>query len=214
METDSATLESAACTIFEIFVNAEVVTPKQIVTLEKLFGSVQTSLITEAHQIVQSVVKLIPDKCGIYNKFAFLLPIWFGNDIQFTSGDQNFDAEFLDCLIFNEDSINLENSDYNWHSVNASENVTKYSENVIANKNVVTGSEWLEKHLKKHFGNIAVEDIVSSIKALLISSKSNEELQNEVGIIFGLYCCTLIKFYEIVKDDKCSILIKFVLGLY
>uniref|UniRef100_T1IVJ2 U5 small nuclear ribonucleoprotein 200 kDa helicase n=1 Tax=Strigamia maritima TaxID=126957 RepID=T1IVJ2_STRMM len=183
---------------FFYFQNTEMISCHQINELKNMFGNVVQSTVHKMSDVVQRLTVILPDNVihSLKNSYEKELEISFGQGIKFTPLVLPEDWNNLEVLngedwISNEDG---EKSSTDISLVYTRDNFVKESAHDNSRR-MKHDSYWLNQLLELYYDS--ADDLVMSTTRLLLTSKSNEELQNDL--------CELLGFDHV---ELCEVLLK------
>jgi activating signal cointegrator complex subunit 3 len=182
-------LESAAAFLFETFINASSVGHQQTVKLRGLFGPFPASSATKTCALVGRMVKNIPDdvvddlvesfKSGEEEK------VEFGQGFKFVYPEGDDDNSDDDDLTSESEDDEDAAMDFDFKYTIPD---TGMPEGAIGGVDKEKGSgPWLLAQVELYFSgdNISIAEMASTILNLLKSSKTDDELQNDLFDLLG-----------------------------
>ncbi|XP_022238465.1 activating signal cointegrator 1 complex subunit 3-like [Limulus polyphemus] len=201
-ESSEEMIESAAVYLMEVFQDCNLIGYKQMLQLQIMFGSFSSSIATLACKLVGKMLSWLPDKERNnflkQNNFGEEEFEEFGYKIRFV-GYQPFDDS---SLILSWDQEDSKRQDL-FFTLDLEKPVRKDNnkeESKRQKKMLCFDKRWLEHEVKKYYAHpssnllgLDVDDIVSSILAILMSEKSIDELQNDLFELLGVERLSLIQ---------------------
>ncbi|RVE62285.1 hypothetical protein OJAV_G00155550 [Oryzias javanicus] len=190
-EHNQEAIESAAVFLFETFLNKDHVGPEETRAIKQMFGPFPSSAAETSWACVARLVAPFPESRVqefIKNQGCLSHQLnSFGHNIDFS-----YDCYTLEPLVevpssglhdvLRGDFLNIFNSQHNWKTVSGEDSSGKSS---ISEDASVLRSE-VEKYLNG--GNMissSLEEICTSLFEMLASSRSDDELQNELFELLG-----------------------------
>lgn len=208
-ESSQEMIEGTAAYLFELFHKSEILSEKQAFQLKKIFGSFPSSIASKASKLVNRMFSWLceEDQKNLFNedKNDVNRPMdkEFGHKIMFVGFQPLCEKD----LIFNFDENSEKHTDLNFtleylkecENLKKNENVEMPDFSKIHENNKRCDFSWLEKTISQVYGNSqanplgSIKEIVQTLMTLLNSSKSDDEIQNDLFDYLGYENISLIE---------------------
>ncbi|XP_071112657.1 activating signal cointegrator 1 complex subunit 3-like [Haliotis cracherodii] len=193
-EASSDIVEGAAAYLFEIFKFAESVGQRETTTLRSIFGPFPATAATKACELVSRIVSWLPGDVLLEDDFhgreeadGAAIIQEFGKNIKFLTPSLDREEELSSSE--SEDEVEEKNVDLKYNAPSVSGK--KAAEGGAGRLEDRCDSSWLLQEVRKYFSSgetdigLSLEDLSTTIFEVLCSTKTDEELQNELFELLG-----------------------------
>ncbi|XP_023223865.1 activating signal cointegrator 1 complex subunit 3-like [Centruroides sculpturatus] len=209
-ESSQEMIEGTAAYLFEMFHNCEVLSERQAFQLKKIFGSFPSSVASKVSRLVSKMFSWLSDETQQklfhkdVNDINKLMDKEFGHKIAFVGLQPLCDNDII--LKIDENENFKKQSDLNFSleylkecEKRKKDETTEAADYSKLNDNKRCDFSWLERTVGQAYGNSqnnplgSVKDIVQTLMTLLNSSRSDDELQNDLFDYLGYENISLIE---------------------
>ncbi|XP_067120382.1 activating signal cointegrator 1 complex subunit 3 isoform X2 [Centruroides vittatus] len=209
-ESSQEMIEGTAAYLFEMFYNCEVLSERQAFQLKKIFGSFPSSVASKVSRLVSKMFSWLSDETqqkffhNDVNDINKLMDKEFGHKIAFVGLQPLCDNDII--LKIDENENFKKQSDLNFSleylkecEKRKKDETTEATDYSKLNDNKRCDFSWLERTVGQAYGNSqnnplgSVKDIVQTLMTLLNSSRSDDELQNDLFDYLGYENISLIE---------------------
>ncbi|KAK6170203.1 hypothetical protein SNE40_018654 [Patella caerulea] len=196
-DSDGETIEAAAAFLFELFKTTDVVSQRETVRLRNTFGPFPASAATKTCDIVKRISAWLPDDFleisdskrgdgdGEADDFEF------GSGIKFSEFSDDFDQDFSSSE--SEDEKEVKDWDIEYTASSSNSGTICYLDNNDQDRGPKAKKDmkWLETEIRKYFVEeetslgMPVSQLTSTVFDVLSSTRSDNELQNELFDLLG-----------------------------
>ncbi|XP_065652394.1 activating signal cointegrator 1 complex subunit 3 isoform X2 [Hydra vulgaris] len=195
-DTTQEALEESSAFLFEALKDTSSISSLESLKLQQVFGPFPATLATKAFECVQQLSYIISKKSDESSGTDQLNSNYFGHNIKldFDFSDTNFENLYEEYEIESRTSVSSGDS-----FVQHFRDTLLLHQNVDLEKQVCQNnlsSSWLQDqcdvYVKTNPGSICSSDLASAIYDILATSKSNDEIQNELFDLVGFDAFDLI----------------------
>lgn len=198
-------VQESAAILFETFYDTEKVTSVESSKLKKMFGTYPGSLATKAFELVKQLTEYMPKKTTEESNKDVLGKSYFGKNVKLDLDiiDLDFDRLFSEYSEENESAVQVDSfiqqfkDKLDIDQKNNVESAGAVQQEITNKTSGQFSSSWLhtncEQYLKDNPSSLNSNDLASAVFEILSSTKSSDEIQNELFDLMGFEAFDLIQ---------------------
>lgn len=207
-ESTSEVVEHAACTAFSILYNCDQVTHRELRQIGSQFGSISKPVVDDFHKVVMKISSHVPEEVlsAALNPAEEDAVKQFGDSFKFSFDSLLLDVDDTQEFEAISDKASVWSLDFSYTN-NGTDTTSSDPSSEYRSDETVNNLSWLRKEVEKAVGpsgssslGLSVEGLCSTLISELKSSKSSDELQNELFDLLGFNCFELIE--RLLKNRK------------